>query len=219
MVPFAGGQAGGAASRERRLLIPQRPAVLLAFLIWTVPARADADWLITPFVGSSFAPETTLSSPLVFEGAGRKLTLGASVALLSDGFLGLEGDVGHTPDFFGGNDPFGLVLTSRVTTVSGSVILAVPLAITRESLRPYVMVGLGLMQARSKHAGGLFPVDRNLLGVNIGAGAIGLLTERTGLRFDLRHIKAASGADGPFAHPGVSRLSFWRGTAGVVLRY
>lgn len=200
MVPFAG-----------RSFILRRSAVVVAFLIWMLPVRADADWLITPFLGSSFAPETTLSSPLVFEGAGRKLTLGASVALLSDAFLGLEADVSHTPGFFEGNDPLGLVLTSRVTTLSGNVILAVPLAITRESLRPYVVGGLGLIQARSKDLSGVFPVDKNLLGINIGAGAIGLLTERTGLRFDLRHLKAASGADG--------RLSFWRATAGVVLRY
>ncbi len=170
-----------------------------------------------PFLGGSFAPETTL---LIFEeGAGRTLTIGGSVALLSDGILGLEADVGHTPGFFEGDDPLGLVLTSRVTTLTGSVILAVPLSITRESLRPYVVAGLGLLQARSKHAGGLFPVDQNLLGVNIGAGAIGMVSPRTGLRFDVRYVQAASGADGPFARPGLSRLSFWRGTAGVVLRY
>ena len=180
-------------------------------------AEARADWLITPFVGGSFAPESTF---LVFEeGAGRKFTLGGAVALLSDGILGLEAEFSHTPRFFEGDDPLGLVLTSRVTSVSGSVVLAVPLAITRESLRPYVVGGMGLLQARSKHAGGLFPVDQNLLGVNLGGGAIGLVSERTGLRFDLRHIKAASGADGPLARPGLSRLSFWRATVGVVLRY
>lgn len=191
--------------------------VLAALIIWLLPSSAAADWLLTPFLGSSFAPETTF---LIFEdGAGRTLTLGGSVALLSDGILGLEADVGHTPGFFEGNDPLGLVLTSRVTTLTGSVILAVPLSVTRESLRPYLVIGAGLMQARSKHAAGLFPVDRNLLGVNIGAGAIGMVTPRTGLRFDARYIKAASGADGPFARAGLSRLSFWRGTAGVVLRY
>jgi hypothetical protein len=191
--------------------------VLAALIIWLSPSSAGADWLLTPFIGGSFAPETTF---LIFEeGAGRTLTLGGSVALLSDGILGIEADVGHTPGFFEGNDPFGLVLTSRVTTLTGSLILAVPLSITRESLRPYVVAGIGLLQARSKHAAGLFPVDKDLLGVNIGAGAIGMVTPRTGLRFDVRYIKAASGADGPFARPGLSRLSFWRGTAGVVLRY
>ena len=196
---------------------PAACALAAALVVAAHPSAAAADWLITPFIGSSFAPETTL---LVFEeGAGRRLTLGASVALLSDGFLGLEADFGHTPGFFEGNDPQGLVLSSRVTTLTGNVILAVPLSITRESLRPYVGGGVGLLQARSKHAAGLFPVGENLLGVNIGAGAIGMMTFRTGLRFDLRYIKAASGADAPLARPGLSRLSLWRATAGVVLRY
>ncbi|MBI3050695.1 MAG: hypothetical protein HYY76_20585 [Acidobacteria bacterium] len=196
---------------------PAALALVAALIVTAHPSEAAADWLITPFIGSSFAPETTF---LIFEeGAGRKLTLGGSVTLLSDGFLGVEADFGHTTGFFQGDDPLGLVLSSRVTTLTGSVILAVPLSITRESLRPYVVGGVGLLQARSKHAAGLFPVDKNLLGVDIGAGAIGMVTFRTGLRFDLRYIKAASGADGPFARPGLSRLSFWRGTAGVVLRY
>lgn len=191
--------------------------VLAALIIWLSPSSAGADWLLTPFIGGSFAPETTF---LIFEeGAGRTLTLGGSVALLSDGIFGIEADFGHTPGFFEGDDPFGLVLSSRVTTLTGSIIFAVPLSITRESLRPYVVGGIGLLQARSKHAAGLFPVDKDLLGVTIGAGAIGMVTPRTGLRFDVRYIKAASGADGPLARPGLSRLSFWRGTAGVVLRY
>lgn len=192
-------------------------ACVAALLLVALPRDAAADWLLTPFIGSSFAAETTF---LIFEeGAGQALTLGGSVALLSDGIFGLEADFGHSPGFFEGDDPRGLVLTSRVTTLSGSVILAVPLSITRESLRPYVVGGVGLLQARSKHAAGLFPVDENLLAITIGAGAIGMVSPRTGLRFDVRYIKAASGADGPFARPGLSSLSFWRATAGVVLRY
>ena len=168
----------------------RRPAVALLLLLWTPPATAHADWLITPFLGTSFAADTTF---LVFEeGAGRKLTLGASVSLLGDGILGLEAEIGHTPRFFEGNDPLGLVLTSRVTTISGSVMVAAPLALTRESLRPYFVGGIGLIQARSKHAAGLFPVARDLLGVNIGVGTIGFVTERTGLRFDIRHFRSAS---------------------------
>lgn len=195
----------------------RRLVVALLLLMPAAPAAAEADWLITPFLGTSFAGETTF---LIFEkGAARKVMLGASVALLSDALFGIEAEVGHTPGFFEGNDPLGLVLTSRVTTLSGNLIIAAPLAVTRESLRPYLVGGLGLMQAQSKHAGGLFPVAQDLLGINLGAGAIGFVTERTGLRFEVRHFKAATGADGPFARPGVSRLSFWRATVGVTLRY
>ena len=186
-------------------------------LLCASPAPADADWLITPFIGTSFGAETTF---LVFDaGAGRKLMFGGSVALLGSGILGIEADVGHIPGFFQGDDPRGLVLSSRVTTVGGNVIVAAPLAVTRESLRPYVVGGLGLLQARTRNAADLFPVDRNLLGLTLGAGALGFVTERTGLRFDIRHIRAVSGPDNPFDRPGTSRLRFWRATAGVTIRY
>jgi hypothetical protein len=192
----------------------------VAFFLLTlcVPAHeARADWLITPFIGTSLAGETTF---LIFEeGAGSRMTLGASVALLGSGILGIEADVGHTPKFFEGDDPLGLVLSSRVTTISGNVLLAAPLALTRESLRPYLVGGLGLLQARSVNAASLFPLEEDRLALTVGGGAIGFVSERTGLRFDVRHIKAISGPDGPFPRDGVSRLSFWRATAGLTIRY
>lgn len=181
------------------------------------PAGAEADWLITPFIGTTFGGETTF---LVFEqGVGRKATIGGAVALLSDAIFGVEAEFGHTPGFFEKDDPAGLILSSRVTTLTGSVMLALPLAVTRESLRPYLVGGLGVMQARSTDIVVFLPLEKDLLVVNIGGGAIGFVNERTGFRFDLRHFKAASGGDGPFARPGVSRLSFWRATAGVTIRY
>lgn len=189
----------------------------MAVAVSLVPADAGADWLVTPYVGSTFAGETTL---LVFErGAGRKLTFGGAVALLSDEFLGIEAEFGHTPGFFNGDDPESLVLSSRITTVTGSVIVAMPLAVTRESLRPYVAGGLGLVQARSTDIVALLPLEEDLLGLTLGAGAIGLVSERTGFRFDLRHFKAVTGEHGPFIRPGISRLSFWRASAGVIFRY
>ena len=153
-------------------------------------------------------------------GAGqKKVTFGISGTLLSDSFLGIEAGVGHTSGFFSGNDPAALIQSSRVTTLDGSVIVAAPLSVTRESLRPYVIGGLGLMQARAKDAVGIFPIEKDFLGVNFGGGALGLLTPRTGVRFEVRHFKAASGADGPFAREGLSRLSFWRASVGVTLHY
>jgi hypothetical protein len=195
----------------------RRLSVALLLTLCAPAAEAHADWLITPFIGTSFASETTF---LTFEeGAGSRMTLGVSVALLGTGILGIEADVGHTPKFFEGDDPLGLILSSRVTTVGGNVVLAAPLALTRESLRPYLVGGLGLLQARVNNAGSLFPLEEDRLGLTIGAGAIGFVSERTGLRFDLRHVKAISGPDGPLARDGVSRLSFWRATAGLTIRY
>jgi hypothetical protein len=195
----------------------RRLAVALLLCACVPPLDARADWLIIPFLGASFAGETTLL--VLEEGAGSRMTLGASVALLGSGILGIEADVAHTPRFFDGDDPRGLLLTSRVTTVGGNILLAAPLALTRESLRPYLVGGLGLLQARASDAAKLFPLDEDRLGLTLGAGAIGFVNDVTGLRFDVRHVKAISGADGPFARAGVSRLSFWRATAGVAIRY
>lgn len=195
----------------------RRLAVALLLLLCAPPAVAHAEWQFTPFLGRSFG---TQNGFLIFdEGVSRRLTLGAAVALLSDGIFGLETEVGHTPRFFEGDDPLGLVLSSRVTTFTGSVLVAAPLAMTRESLRPYLALGIGLMQARSRHVAGVLPVDEDLLAVNVGVGASGFLTDRTGLRFDVRHFKGLGVADAPTARAGASRLSFWRATAGVTLRY
>ena len=193
-------------------------AALICAAVCLKPDTARADWLITPFIGSAFAGETTFVD--LEQGAGQtKTTFGGSVALLGDMFLGVEADIGHSPRFFQGDDPIPIVVRSRVTTLTGSVIIAAPVAITRESLRPYLVGGLGLMQARSVDLIELLPFDKNLLVLNIGGGALGFLSERTGVRFDLRHFKAVTGEDGPFARSGTSRLSFWRASIGLTLRY
>ncbi len=174
-----------------------RVAVVLALLVLT-PAAASADWLITPFIGTAFSGETTLLA--LEQGAGqKKLTFGVSGMLLSDNIFGIEGSLGHTPGFFQGDDPLGLIPNSRVTTVTGSVVIAAPLAMTRESLRPYIVGGVGLMQARAASTAGIFPIEKDFLVVDLGGGAIGLISPRTGVQFEIRHFKAASGADGPLA--------------------
>jgi hypothetical protein len=193
-------------------------AAAIGALLFLSAAEARADWLITPYLGMGFAGETTFL--VLGRGAGeKKVTLGASVALLSDGVLGLEADVAHTPRFFKGEDPLRLSESSRVTTIGGNIIVAAPLALTRESLRPYLVGGLGLIQARHDDIADIFSLDKDLLGLSLGGGAIGLLSERTGVRFDVRHLKAITGEDGPLAAEGTSRLSFWRASLGVIIRY
>jgi len=171
-----------------------------------------------PFLGTAFAGETTFVD--LEQGAGQtKIAIGASVALLSDGLFGLEADFGHSPRFFKGDLPVLLVLNSRVTTLSGNVMVAAPLGLTRESLRPYVVGGLGLMQARAEDALRVFVLEKNLLGLTLGAGAIGMVTPFTGVRFDLRHLHAVTGDRGLLARAGNSRLSFWRASVALTLRY
>lgn len=190
--------------------------IIAASLVW--PSRASADWLIIPHLGVVFGGDTTIVD--LDQGASSKtFTFGGTVAWLSDGILGVEGDVGHTPHFFERGRSSALVLDSTVTTATGSVLAAFPLSLTRESLRPYLAGGLGLMHASSNDVAGIFSFDSNLLAMTLGGGAIGLITPRTGFRFDLRHFRSLSPDPSAETTSGIARLSFWRATAGVIIRY
>jgi hypothetical protein len=202
---------------SRRLLV-------LISVAWLQAASASADWLFTPFIGYKFGgtsrPSPTFVDLEASEGR-RKVTLGGSVALLSDGILGIEADYSFIPGYFQGDMSEISVVSSGVTTLTGNVIVAVPLSVTQYSLRPYVIGGVGLIRVRSDVVdppGPLFGVSENLFGLNVGGGAIGGLTTRTSLRFELRHFINLGGEQNVVGF-GRARLSFWRATVGVAFRY
>jgi hypothetical protein len=190
-------------------------AVLLLALA-PAPALAQTDLLIVPFVGLKFKGHTSIAigEPTV---GSKRITFGASTLLLTDNILGVEGDFEQTPQFFGPGSR-QLVTSSVVTALTGNVVFTVPKAITQESLRPYLVSGVGLMHARVSTTAGLLDTKSNLLGLDIGGGAIGMLSPRAGARFDLRHFKNLTNDSGAVTIGG-TRLSFWRLTAGAVLRY
>jgi hypothetical protein len=198
----------------------RRLAALAIAFVTLAPSPAAADWLLTPFIGTMFAGETTLTD--LEQGAGQtKWTVGTSFTLLSDGIFGLEFDVAHSPGFFQGEVEEPVILGSRVTSYMGNVIVAAPLGFTRESLRPYLLAGFGVVQARTQHierVADLFGVTRNLRALNFGGGALGFVSDRTGFRFDIRYLRAVSGEPGLFARPDVALLSFWRASVGVTIR-
>jgi hypothetical protein len=135
---------------------------------------------------------------------------------LGSGVLGVEADIALTPGDFQG-DP-SQVLSSRVTTVLGNIVLAAPLNLTRESLRPYVSAGWGLMRATSNIPPELgLAYSRNLSAFNVGGGVIGMVSRRTGVRWDLRYLRGIGSREGDTLTGG-ARLSYWRASMGVVIR-
>ena len=211
-------------------LVPARGRILLLAVVfsWGQVAEARADFFITPVVGSEFAGSTTL---LDLESAAslKHWTFGGSAAWLSDQVLGVEADFAIVPRFLQNSNVTPLVTESRVTTLTGSVIAALPLSVTRESLRPFIVGGLGLIRGSAEDTLRLnescipdqtpgVTCPGNWLGLQLGAGAIGLITDRAGVRFDLRHFRTLS-RDVTLLGERTSKLSFWRATVGVSLRY
>jgi hypothetical protein len=171
---------------------------------------------VSPYVGVRVAANTTILGGR--EGAETdKFTFGSSVGFLTEGVLGVEADMSFVPSFFEG----GVVTRSAgVSTLMANLMVATPLAVAQYGLRPYAVGGVGLI-----HAGGgadvLGPLfDSNLFGINIGGGALGPISDRTSLRFDVRYFRNI-GTDDAVTATSTSgvKLSFWRATAGLSFRF
>jgi hypothetical protein len=194
-------------------------AVTVVTALMLLPAsNAAADWFFTPFLGGTFAPQIPIID--LEQSAGTtKVVVGGSATLLTDGVFGVEGDFGYSPRFFERSSRTGLNTGSNVTTVFGNVVVTMPLSVTRESLRPYAIGGMGLIHAAAAAlVVPLFDIDRNLLGYDLGGGAIGMFDPNVGVRFDLRRFQTIH----EFEHPLTlqrSHFSFWRATVGVTVRY
>ena len=181
------------------------------------PARAWADWQFAPFFGYSFKGETTLVTPEALGDLKVRWTVGGTVTLIGRGPLGVEGTVLVVPHFFEAGN-VGAVSSSRTYALMGNVVLAAPQGWNEYGLRPFVSGGLGLMHASQRTTSPVFPINQNLLGYNVGGGAVGFINDHTGLRFDLRYYSSLSRTDEAVAL-GPVRLRYWTGTVGVVLKY
>ena len=213
-------------------LVPARGRIFILAVVFFCAhvVEARADFFLTPFLGSEFAGSTTMLDLDPGAASSKHWIFGGSAAWLSDHIFGVEADFAIVPSFLQNSSGTGLVTRSRVTTLTGSVIAALPLSVSRESLRPYAVGGLGLIHAAAEDAARLneactpgqpppgYTCPGNWLGLQIGAGAIGLITNRAGVRFDLRHLRALS-RDTTLLGERTSKLSFWRATVGVALRY
>ena len=190
-------------------------------LILAASARqAEAEWHFVPMVGLTMLGSTTIVDPELASQE-RHWNLGGAVTLLGPAFLGGEVITTWPPGFFekkdSGLDPVADVSSSRVVSVMANVVLTTPRRWTEYGLRPFVSGGFGLMHIKKEDLG-LFPVNLNLPGFNIGGGAIGFLSQRTGVRFDVRYHSTLRETDeGPIA-VGPVRLRYLTASVGLVFR-
>ena len=188
-----------------------------AAVLGAPPARADI--FVSPFLGVKFRGSTNQLDLDTENGArATKSAVGVSGILVSDKGPGVEIDIAHQSRFFERDSSTSIVTRSGVTTLSGNLLLAAPLSFTRDSLRPYVVVGLGWMHASANDQIQLNPVNNDYLALTTGVGAIGFLTDVVGVRFDLRRIRSVSSADTSAISNDIAQLRFWRATLGVVFR-
>ena len=194
-----------------------KSAVAVLIVLTATPAAA-ADNQIRAFVGGTFGGSTTMVD---LEHASGKWNpaIGGSLVMLKNVF-GVDIDVADAPGFFQTDDS-GLVLSSRVTTFTGNVVIAAPRSKTEYGLRPYLVGGAGVMRSRKKDYFAAFPSSKWLATLDVGVGAIGFFTNRSGVSWEIRRFEGLpTGEDAPgttLGEPG--RLSFWRASMAFVYRY
>jgi hypothetical protein len=196
-----------------------RLVMLCSVLQILVAAPARADWLFAPLLGLTFKGSTTIVD--LEDGAGKShWNFGGAATWLGAGPVGIEGLFVFTPNFFESGD-LPAFESSRSYALMGNVVLAAPLGWNEYGLRPFVSGGLGLLHAglQTEADPRAFPINRNLLAYNFGGGAVGFISDHTGLRFDLRYFTSLERAEGEGLGFGPVRLSYWTTSVGVVLRY
>ena len=194
-------------------------AALVGWMLAASPIDAAADIFVSPFLGLKFKGDSNELDADRGDGARKaKMSAGVSGVVLMDKGLGIELELAHQPRFFESKSASN-VTSSGVTTISGNLVLALPISVTRESLRPYAVGGLGWMHASANNGIDFLEFSNDFLGLSLGVGAVGFIGDVTGLRFDLRYLKSISSNDvSNLPQQGAARISFWRATIGVVFR-
>jgi hypothetical protein len=179
-------------------------SLLAVAVLVAVAAAAHAEIILTPYYGTSFGGTTTQNSP----------TYGGAVGFLAGGWLGAEAEYGYVKDFFGSSDTGAGLSQNKVQSISGSLVLGVPLG----ALRPYGAVGLCVIGANLASQPGLAALDDTAAGYNAGGGLFIWLGKHVGLRGDIRYFRTfeAVGTDSAL---GLQKLDFWRGIGGLTLRF
>jgi opacity protein-like surface antigen len=199
-------------------------ATLLLITSVAAPKQASADWLLTPFIGWNWGGSADFAEFDDFDDEfEQKANFGASLAWMGAGVIGFEIDFGYTPNFFentagSGDFEFG---DSNVTTLMGNLLIGVPVGgQSGPGFRPYVVGGLGIIKSRIGDAEDFFNVDSTSWGFDVGGGAVFFLSDKFGLRGDIRYFRSLEDdePDDEF-DVGLADFRFWRGSIGATFRF
>ena len=188
-------------------------------LLVALPRAARADFFVIPFAGMKFGGSTSIVD-LELAAGKKKLVLGVAALKIDNRVIGFEAEFGNIAGYFGNEELAAerpLVKPgSYVNDLTGSLVFSLPPGATGGGLRPYAVVGGGLIHAETLDYLEVLQVRRTVPAINLGVGAIGLITPNVGVRFDLRHLRSLS-SDPPLGGVGRS-ISYSRFPIGLMLR-
>jgi hypothetical protein len=187
---------------------------LVAVTLAAVPARADT--LLMPFFGVNFGGDSGQEFSEAFDAS--QWNGGLSLAFMGGGVFGIEGDFGYSPDFYGKTDLGG----SNVFTATGNLLIGIPFGGQQGfGIRPYGVVGAGLLKSKSDFGTDVAEIDENDVTWSAGGGVLLFFGSSAGLRFDIRYFRTFNDLEilgVPIAEsPG--KIDFTRSSLAFVLRF
>ena len=179
--------------------------IALTVAFCATPARAQV--VVTPFV-SAMMRTTPGFIDLDDAAKDRHGGFGIALSVLTDGWLGVEGETALTPSAFSGHD---LVDSSRLLTASASVLAIVPGRWSR-IVRPYVSIGAGVAHLESVDVARIFVVDSSQAVATASIGAWAWLSPRIGIRTSIRLVRSWRTVE-------TDSFETWQPSLGLALRF
>jgi opacity protein-like surface antigen len=195
-------------TRSTRLTCPPLCAVGMLVLLVLFAAPASAQSFVSPFIGYNFGGDS--GCPTVTNCEDKQLNAGLAVGRLGN-LIGFETEIGYARDFFGDSPD----VASSLLTVMGNMMLVPNLG----PLRPYGLVGLGLMRTRVELDAESILAAENQVAWNVGAGAMVLFGEHVGLRGDIRYFHSLQELPVVNVDIGGERIDFGRASVALLLRF
>jgi opacity protein-like surface antigen len=194
-----------------RLIRMSSLSAIVAGVVLLSAAPARADWLLTPFAGTTFGADSNKE----------KFTYGGSLAYMGANIIGFEMYFGYTPEFFETNDDdIDFIDDSNVTTLMGNLVIGAPIGGSGAQVRPYVVGGFGLLRTSVTGTEEFFDLSNNDFGFDVGGGLYIFFNEHVGIRGDARYFRSLQDPeeDNEF-DIAVGNFDFWRATGGVTFRF
>ncbi len=199
-------------------------ALLVVVVLGVGAQPASADWLFTPYLGLNFGGSANFGDAGDFEdNFEKKAVFGGSLAWMGAGIIGVEFDLGVSPNFFEittGDENFDFG-DSNLTTLMVNAIVGIPIGgQTGPGIRPYFAGGVGLVRSSISDLDIFNDLSTSDFGINLGGGVTGFFTDTIGIRGDIRYFRSLQDNEPEdFLDLGLSEFQWWRGTVGVTFRF
>ena len=187
-----------------------RSAALALVLAAATAAPARAQGFISPFIGYNFGGDSSFYCASFSNCEDKRLSWGVAFGT-TNGVLGFEEEIAYTKNFFG--ERTGSGGDNAVLTVMSNILLVVPAG----PVRPYALIGLGLIRPHEKFNSSSLDLSANTLGYDIGGGINLFFVPNVGLRGDVRHLHTLQ--DVTLGVFNGQHLDFWRASAGLTFKF